>query len=673
MLSKLFASHVFTREVMKNLLPAEILTRIDSGEPPDTHTADVLAGAMKDWAISLGATHYCHWFQPLTGATAEKHMSFFSPKGLLQLTGRQLQLGESDASSFPTGGLRQTAYARGYTAWDRTAPVFVRESAAGRVLCIPTVFISSSGEALDLKTPLMRSMDALNTQALRLLGLLGNQRARRVIPMVGAEQEYFLIDRKKFSARRDLVLCGRTLFGAPPPKGQELDEWYCGSISGRAGAFLQEVDRLLWRLGIPTAAQHNEVAPAQLELAPHYAPAHVAADRDQLIMDTLQTVARRHGLQCLLHEKPFAHINGSGKHNNWSLETDLGENLLEPGPVPEENLQFRLILACLVRAVDLHAPLLRLSAGSFGNDRRLGGQEAPPAIVSLFLGARLEAMVDTLLSGGQRPKMPELLDSGTAAVARLKTDGDDRNRTAPLAFTGNKLELRMVGASDSIAMANIILNTAAAESFCRAADLLQRASDVPAAAEALVRRWLRRHRRIIYSGDCYSPQWPREAARRGLSSLPSLADGIPALTSPASLSLFGAFGVFSRAELESRARVLEDTCAKRTALEARTMLAMARQEIFPAVLSWLHSLTGDTPVEKSRKAVLIKGLQDLESACLSLEERVRTAEARGSAQAWAKQVVPAMDALRRTADGLEAVMPKNLWPFPTYGDLLFDP
>ncbi len=640
-----FGAHVFPEQKLRELAGPEMTPQ----------TADRVAAAMESWARALGATHYCHWFQPLTGATAEKHMSFLSG-----FTGKQLLLGESDASSFPSGGLRQTAYARGYTAWDMTSPVFVKESAAGRVLCIPAVFISHSGDALDLKTPLLRSMEAVNAQALRLLRLFGKRNICRVTPLVGAEQEYFLIDRQKYLARRDLRHCGRTLFGAPAPKGQEMEDQYYGVIPPRAGRFMQRLNRELWLLGIPAAAQHNEVAPAQHELAPLYAPAHIAADQNQLTMERMGSVARSQGLECLLHEKPFARINGSGKHNNWSLGCDNGENLLDPGKEPRQNLQFQLILACILRAVDTHGDLLRLSAGSVGNDARLGGQEAPPPIVSVFLGQRLEGLVQSLLGeneGGGAAR--DALQPGTAAVAPVDADRDDRNRTSPFAFTGNKFEFRMVGSSDSIAMANTVLNTIVAEAFGQAADILEEAGDFSGACRALVGNWLRQHRRIIFSGDSYSPRWAAEAKRRGLFVLPGLVDAIPALTAPKALQLFGRLGVFTPTELESRSRVLYETYAKRLAIEARTMLQLARRDILPAVRTAAPALR-----------------EEMQGAMEELQEKTALAlafpEARQQAECLYRQGVPAMERLRQAVDELEQQLPRSLWPMPGYEDLLFD-
>ncbi len=624
MLFDFFAAQVFPPEKMAEFTQAELTEE----------RADRAAKAMQDWALSLGATHYCHWFQPLTGATAEKHMSFVAP-----FTGKQLLLGESDASSFPTGGLRGTAYARGFTAWDRKSPVFLKDTAAGRVLCIPTVFYSSNGDALDVKTPLLRSMEVLNTQALRLLRLFG-KKPESVTPMVGAEQEYYLLDRQAFLRRRDLKLCGRTLFGAPPPKGQEMDDRYYAAIGDRPGAFMKELNRQLWLLGIPAVAQHNEVAPAQHELAPQYAPAHIASDRDLLTMERMDYVARRQGLACLLHEKPFAHFNGSGKHNNWSLETDTGENLLDPGPKPEENLQFQLILSCLLKGVWAHPGLLRLSAGSVGNDARLGGQEAPPAIVSVFLGDRLDSLVRGILQGNSPRTFPQT---------------EDRNRTAPLAFTGNKFEFRMVGASDCIAMANTVLNAIAAESFRQACDGLEQADNFPEACKKWIRQNLEAAQPILFSGDSYSDAWFQEAKARGLPHYASVLDALPELTAPRTKALFCKSGIFTETELESRKNVMEELYLKSRAIQVRTMLSVVRQDILPAAGAYAAAL-GDQKWEKMLYSQLEALMQTLWEDCRHLQE---------------EKSLSAMGKLRRSADALEVCIPGKYWPMPTYEELLF--
>ena len=655
-------------------------------------TADAVAEAMKTWATEKGATHYCHWFQPLTGSTAQKHDSFLTAsrdgRAILRLTGKQLVMGESDASSFPTGGLRQTAYARGYTAWDMTSPVFLQEASTGPVLCIPTVFISYTGDALDTKTPLLRSMDAIDRQARRLLGLFG-QEARQVLPYVGVEQEYFLVDREKYLKRRDLIYCGRTLFGAPAPKGQELDDQYFGIIRQRPGAFMQQVDRELWKMGVSAAARHNEVAPAQHELACVYDRANVAVDQNQLVMETLKRVAGEHGLVCLLHEKPFAGVNGSGKHNNWSLGRENGENLLDPGTEPGKNLRFQLILACILRAVDRHADLLRLAAGDPGNDLRLGGQEAPPAIVSIYLGDGLDAMVDAILGGNPATEgTGNTLDPGVAAVPAFKRGDTDRNRTSPFAFTDNKFEFRMVGSADSVACANTILNTIVAESFAQAADQLENATDFREDCRKLIQTWLREHSRILFRGDGYSPEWEAEAKRRGLPVLPGMVDAIGALLTEKARNLFSAFRVFSPSELESRAEVLYETYAKRVCMEAKTMLHMTAKHFIPVTIRFMGEIAkticflslGSPGCSAQTQRNLLECLQAqldqtqqarqaLESA---LAEVQRESRASAMAQLCRQRLVPLMDALRKGVDGLEMLVDKGCWPVPTYGDLLFE-
>ncbi len=652
-----FSSHVFTGQVMASRLPPELVQTVLAGKLSPGPDADRVAEAMKTWAMDLGATHYCHWFQPLTGATAEKHMAFLSPEGLCTFTGRQLLRGQADASSFPSGGLRGTAYARGCTGWDLRSPVFVKNTAAGKVLCIPSVFISHRGAALDLKTPLLRSMDALNSQALRLLKLFGLEGVSRVQPMIGAEQEYFLIDRQQYLRRPDLLCCGRTLFGAPAPKGQEMDDRYYAAIPARAGAFMAALDKELWSLGIPAMTRHNEVAPAQHEVAPHYAPAHIAGNWDLVTMERMQAIAQSQGLACLLHEKPFAGINGSGKHLNWSLACDTGENLLEPDGSP----LFLLILACILQGADLYPGLLRLGAGTVGNDARLGGQEAPPAILSVYLGSRVEAMIRQFLTDQPTDPPP---------------DSEDRNRTAPLAFTGNKFEFRMVGASDTVSMAATVLNTLAADSFCRAADALEGAADFPAACRSYTKALLLAHRRICFWGDCYSPHWPREAQNRGLPAYGSMVEAVESLVSPQSRALFSKFGVFTDRELESRARVLFETYAKRLHIEARTMLSMARRQIFPAVVEYLHRLSCQRSAENDLRRQLEALLQALEAGIsrlsLQMQEAIGQPEPREAAFAFRQQVVPAMEALRQTADSLETLLPQSLWPLPDYGRLLLE-
>lgn len=696
MIGEIFGTNVFSETVMARYLPEAQLRRFqrvrETGEMLTIETADAVAAAMKTWALEKGATHYCHWFQPLTGTTAQKQDSFLSGsrdgRAILRLTGKQLVMGESDASSFPTGGLRQTAYARGYTAWDMTSPVFLQEAGTGPVLCIPTVFVSYTGDALDTKTPLLRSMDALGCQARRIVRLFGADRGK-IVPYVGVEQEYFLVDREKYLGRRDLQYCGRTLFGAPAPKGQELDDQYFGIIRQRQGAFMQEVNRELWKLGVSAATQHNEVAPAQHELACIYSRANIAVDQNQLVMETMKRIAGRHGLVCLLHEKPFAGVNGSGKHNNWSLGWENGENLLDPGPNHGENLRFQLILCCILRAVDCHADLLRLSAGNPGNDLRLGGQEAPPPVISVYLGDRLDAMVEGILSGNPATDPDHVtLDPGIVSVPAFEKDNTDRNRTSPFAFTDNKFEFRMVGASDSVAWANTILNTIVAEAFCQAADILEGSRNFEADCRQLISQWLGQHKRILFRGDGYSKDWGAEAQKRGLPSLPGMVDAIDALLTEKSRALFGKFRVFSASELEGRAEVLYETYAKHIRIEANTMLHMVSKRFIPATIRYIRELAegvnalagalpGDSPrAQQILLAQIQAGLERMVSLRNALAALLETLQAvacpREAANRYYRQVVPQMQDLRSAVDVLELQVSKRYWPVPTYGDLLFE-
>ncbi len=697
-MSEVFGANVFSRDVMRERLPkkiyAEVVDVMDNGGNISIATADVVANAMKDWAVEKGATHYTHWFQPLTGITAEKHDSFITPPEncttLLQLTGKQLIVGESDASSFPSGGLRATHYARGYTAWDMTSPAFVKEMSSGIVLCIPTIFVSYTGEALDKKTPLLRSMEAVNTQALRLVRLFGNISATKVTPAVGPEQEYFLVDREKYLKRRDLIYTGRTLFGAPAPKGQELDDQYFGVIRERVGAFMADLNVELWKLGIPATTQHNEAAPAQHEMAPIYTMCNLAVDQNQLAMETMKRVATRHGLVCLLHEKPFAGVNGSGKHNNWSLNTDEGENLLDPGEDPSENLQFLLVLACLVKAVDVHADLLRCSAACVGNDHRLGAQEAPPAIISIFLGDQLTSLVNQIAAKSQSIKLAEAskLDSGVSTVPVLNRDTTDRNRTSPLAFTGNKFEFRMVGSSDSVAEANVALNAVAAEAFCEACDILEKSENFHEDCMALIQELFHKHRRVIFNGNGYSEQWVAEAERRGLPNLVSMVDAVPALMTDKAAKLYTQFNIYTKSELESRTDIMYETYAKVIKIEAQTMIHMAGKHYIPAVIRYItdlaksvNAVTAACPVAGVgvQQGLMVKCSALLEQASAALEElkallpQVDAIQNVGEmSRAYHDRIVPAMIALRKPVDELELLMDKALWPVPTYGDLLFE-
>lgn len=696
--AEMFGKNVFNDAVMKDRLPKNVYKKlkktIEDGAELDPSIADVVAHAMKDWAIERGATHYTHWFQPLTGVTAEKHDSFISApndgKVIMEFSGKELIKGEPDASSFPSGGLRATFEARGYTVWDCTSPAFLREDAIGVTLCIPTSFCSYKGEALDKKTPLLRSMQAVNEQSLRILRLFGNTTAKRVAPCVGAEQEYFLVDREKYLQRKDLIYTGRTLFGAMPPKGQELEDHYFGAIRERIGSYMNDVNKELWKLGVPAKTQHNEVAPAQHELAPIYDQANLAVDHNQMVMETLKKVAGRHGLTCLLHEKPFAGVNGSGKHNNWSLTSDDGVNMLSPGETPHENIQFLLVLACILKAVDIHADLLRESAADVGNDHRLGANEAPPAIISVFLGEQLEDVIDQLCSTGEatHSKQGGTLKTGVATLPDLDKDATDRNRTSPFAFTGNKFEFRMVGSSDSVASPNVVLNTIVAQAFKEAADELEKADDFDTAVHDMIKKLLKEHRRIIFNGNGYSDAWVEEAERRGLPNIRSMVEAIPAVTTEKAVKLFEEFGVFTKPELESRAEVEFEAYSKVINIEARTMIDMASKQIIPAVIKYTTDLANslsavksacpeaDTSVQTELLTETSALLSDMKVALADLIEITDFCAAveGGKEQAYAyhDKVVPAMAALRSPADRLEMIVDKDLWPFPSYGDLIFE-
>ena len=695
-ISEIFGENVFSMSVMRERLPkaayAEMLDVMEHGGNISMATADIVANAMKDWAVEKGATHYTHWFQPLTGVTAEKHDSFITPpddsKTLLQLTGKQLIRGEPDASSFPSGGLRSTHYARGYTAWDMTSPAFVKEMSCGTILCIPTIFVSYNGEALDKKTPLLRSMEAVSNQALRILRLFGNTQATRVTPSVGAEQEYFLVDRDKYLKRRDLIYTGRTLFGAPAPKGQELDDQYFGVIRYRVGQFMADLNQELWKLGIPATTQHNEVAPAQHEMAPIYTMCNLAVDQNQLAMETMKRVATRHGLVCLLHEKPYAGVNGSGKHDNWSLTTNLGENLLDPGDTPNENLQFLLVLSCIIKAVDRHADLLRCSASNPGNEHRLGAQEAPPAIISIFLGDQLDSVVDQIVSNADSVQLlaTTKLYFGVPTVPLIKKDATDRNRTSPVAFTGNKFEFRMVGSSDSIADANTTLNAIVAEAMCEAADVLEKADDFNTACFKLIHDMLSAHHRVIFNGNGYSDAWVEEAARRGLPNLPSMVNAIPSLTTEKAENLFTKFNIYTKSELEARAEIMYETYAKVLKIETQTMIHMAGKHYIPAAIHYctrlgqsIAAVTGSgvaAPVQKELlekcSALLSQASEALEKLKVLLPQVDSMDDVPAMAMAYHDQIVPAMAALRKPVDELELLVDKAIWPVPTYGDLMFE-
>ena len=697
-ITEIFGANVFNDEAMQVYLPKAVFKKlkktIEDGLELDNDIADSVAHGMKEWAIDRGATHYTHWFQPLTGVTAEKHDSFISaPKNgkvIMEFSAKELTKGESDASSFPSGGLRATFEARGYTAWDCTSPAFLKKDSLGVTLYIPTAFCSYKGEALDKKTPLLRSMQAINTQALRILRLFGNTTSHRVVPSVGAEQEYFIVDRDKYLQRKDLIYTGRTLFGAMPPKGQELEDHYFGSIRERIASYMNDINHELWMLGVPAKTQHNEVAPAQHELAPVYEQVNVAVDHNQVTMETMKKVAGRHGLTCLLNEKPFAGVNGSGKHNNWSLTSDDGINMLNPGDTPHENIQFLLVLACILKAVDRHADLLRESAACVGNDHRLGAHEAPPAIISVFLGDQLEDVIDQLCSVGEATHSIQgsKLRTGVATLPNFETDATDRNRTSPFAFTNNKFEFRMVGSSDSIASPNIVLNTIVAESFKEAADILEVSEDFDEAVHDMIKQLFTDHRRIIFNGNGYSKEWVEEAERRGLSNLPSMIDAIPALVSESSIKLFESFEVFTRKELESRVEIEYEAYAKAINIEAKAMIDIAGKSIIPAVIRYTTRLadsiiklkTAMADIEPyAQSSILIDVNEHLKSAKLALENLIKLMDDAGEvvgvdkhARYMREVIVPAMEELRKPIDELEMIVDKDLWPMPSYGDLLFE-
>jgi len=694
----IFGENVFNDSVMQARLPKKVYKKLhevmEEGRELDLETADVVAHEMKEWAIEKGATHYTHWFQPLTGVTAEKHDSFITApmengKVLMSFSGKELIKGESDASSFPSGGLRATFEARGYTAWDCTSPAFVRQDAAGATLCIPTAFCSYTGEALDQKTPLLRSMEAINEQALRLIRLFGNTTSKRVTPSVGPEQEYFLVDREKYLQRKDLIFTGRTLFGAMPPKGQEMDDHYFGSIRERIAAYMRDVNVELWKLGVSAKTQHNEAAPAQHELAPIYSPANIAVDHNQLIMETLKKVAGRHGLHCLLHEKPFAGVNGSGKHDNWSITTDDGINLLDPGKTPHDNIQFLLVLTCILKAVDTHADLLREAAADVGNDHRLGANEAPPAIISVFLGEQLQDVLTQLINTGSATHSikGQKLETGVKAIPDFMMDAADRNRTSPFAFTGNKFEFRMVGAMDSVAQPNVVLNTIVAEAFKEACDELEASDNFDLTVHDLIKKYAIEHERIVFNGDGYSEEWVKEAERRGLPNMKTMVDAIPALNTPKAVELFEKFGVFTKSELDSRVEIEYELYSKEINIEARAMSDIATKQIIPAVIRYTTVLAksinevkaacgADVSVQTEILMEVSDLLADTKLALAKLDEvtRIATTIPQGREQAvyYRDEVTSAMVALRTPVDKLEMLVDKAMWPMPSYGDLIFE-
>lgn len=685
-----YGSLVFNDRVMATRLPRDVYRSfkkcVQRGTPLQPADANIIANAMKDWAVENGATHYTHWFQPMTGITAEKHDSFISPTAdggvIMNFSGKELIKGEPDASSFPSGGLRATFEARGYTNWDPTSYAFLKDN----TLCIPTAFCSYTGEALDKKTPLLRSMDALNRQAIRVLRLFGDTASKKVSSTVGAEQEYFLVDKEMYLKRKDLIFCGRTLFGAKPPKGQELEDHYFGSIRPRVAAFMQDLDETLWKLGIAAKTRHNEVAPAQHELAPVFATTNIATDHNQLTMEMMKKVADKHGLACLLHEKPFAGVNGSGKHNNWSLQTDGGTNLLEPGDTPRENAQFLLFLAAIIKAVDEYQGLLRVSVATAGNDHRLGANEAPPAIVSVFLGDELAAVLESIETDCAYDACAcREMEIGVDVLPRFSRDTTDRNRTSPFAFTGNKFEFRMVGSSSSIADANIVLNAIAAESLRQLADVLEAAEDFTLTLNALIKETIRKHRRIVFNGNNYSDEWVEEAAQRGLYNFKHTADALPYFVHEENVALFERHHVLSPVEVRSRYEIMMENYIKTLHIEALTMLEMARKNIFPAVSAYIHELTRtaldkkalglDLPLEPEQ-SLLVK-LTGLSKCLYERTEALDTlllhehGDVTQEGQYYSGTVFPAMQALRMVADELETLVGKQYWPFPTYADLLF--
>ena len=690
-ITEIFGSNVFNESVMREKLPKEaykaLKKTIHDGKPLDSALANTIANAMKDWAIERGATHFTHWFQPMTGITAEKHDSFISPTDdghvIMEFSGKELIKGEPDASSFPSGGLRDTCEARGYTAWDPTSCAFVKDN----TLCIPTAFCSYTGEALDKKTPLLRSMEALSTQAMRILKLFGNTTAKRVTTTVGPEQEYFLIDKEYYDQRKDLIYCGRTLFGAPAPKGQDLEDHYFGALKPRVAAYMKDLDEELWKLGVLAKTEHNEVAPAQHELAPIFTTTNIATDHNQLTMEIMKKVALRHGLVCLLHEKPFAGVNGSGKHNNWSMSTDTGLNLLDPGKTPSENAQFLLFLAAVIKAVDEYQGLMRVSVASAANDHRLGANEAPPAIVSIFLGDELEAILDAIESGtAYEDSKATKMKLGVDVLPAFPKDNTDRNRTSPFAFTGNKFEFRMLGSTASVADPNIVLNTIVAEELRVFADELEKSDDFTAAVGALVKKTIKEHKRIIFNGNGYSDEWKAEAAKRGLLNLRSTVDALPEMIKPANVDVFVKHKVYTEAEIDSRYEIQLENYSKTINIEALTAIDMVRKDYIPAVSAYTSELSGTVLAKKAvcdsipcdSEVEVIKRLSELGTDMSKIVSKLETADKKASAlsgkeqaDAFHGEVIPAMEELRAAVDEAEKITSEEYWPVPCYGDLIF--
>jgi Uncharacterized protein related to glutamine synthetase len=693
----IFGENVFNDALMKERLPKatykSLRKTIEQGLPLDPSVADVVANAMKDWAIEKGATHFTHWFQPLTGITAEKHDSFISPTAdgrvVMEFSGKELIQGEPDASSFPSGGIRATFEARGYTAWDCTSPAFLKEDGGALTLCIPTAFCSYTGEALDKKTPLLRSMEALSKQALRMLRLFGNTTATRVISTVGAEQEYFLVDKKFFDQRMDLILTGRTLFGSMAPKGQELEDHYFGSLKTRVAAFMHDLNVELWKLGVTAKTQHNEVAPGQFELAPLFGTTNIATDHNQLVMDSMKKIALRHDMVCLLHEKPFAGVNGSGKHNNWSMATDDGQNLLDPGPNPHENYQFLTMVCAVVKAVDDYAELLRLSAATPGNDHRLGANEAPPAIISIFLGDQLTDIFTQLQNGGlTRSLQGEKMASGVQTLPAFRKDSTDRNRTSPFAFTGNKFEFRMVASSQSISGPNVVLNLIIAEILSQFADRLEKATDFDQELQALLKETAKNHKRILFDGNGYSEEWIEEATKRGLPNITSTVDAALVLTRESTVELYEKHKVLNKTELESRYEINLEQYSKQINIEALTMIDMAKHQILPAAIKYSTQLAQSINTIKAASALVDVSvqeglLQELGSLIASFNAKLNALEndtqkaptmtenAYNQSVFYRDVVFTDMQALRLDGDKLETIVDAELWPLPSYAQMLF--
>ena len=693
--TEIFGSNVFNNKMMKQRLPEEIykalMESIEDGTPLRPDIADVVANAMKDWAIEKGATHYTHWFQPLTGFTAEKHDSFISMAAdggiTMEFSGKQLVQGEPDASSFPSGGLRATFEARGYTAWDCTSPAFLKTDESGNVtLTIPTAFYSYHGEALDKKTPLLRSMVSVSNQALRVLRAMGNTTATKVISTVGPEQEYFLVDREFFEERIDLMLTGRTIFGAPAPKGQELDDQYFGAIKDRVADYMWDLNNELWKMGITSKTQHNEVAPAQYEMAPLYTTTNIATDHNQLVMETMQKVALRHDLVCLLHEKPYAGINGSGKHNNWSLATSDGVNLLKPGRTASENVQFLILLSAMIKAVDTHADILRATCASAGNDHRLGANEAPPAIISIFMGDELTGILENIATGKKNgSKDAQFINVGVDTLPKFPKDNTDRNRTSPFAFTGDKFEFRTVGSAQSIAGVNVALNTIAAEALDEIATRLEKARDTNAEVTAIIKEIYKKHGRILFNGDNYTDAWLKEAEKRGLPNAGNTVDALKAFVTPRALNLFEKYEVLSDKELHSRFEIYVEKYAKQINIEAMTAIDMVKKQFLPAGIDYATLLADSTaslksasipaPVQedllKKVSALLASAYKNLATLEASVAKAQKIDDTVKQAETYRDKVIPAMQALRGDIDALEMLVPADMWPVPTYAELLF--